>query len=142
MDIIKAVKDKVDKMLSDNSGIVPGTWAVPSDLAYLGIERYDTDNRCVIDLNPACRVFIAGCEVTKDVISVEMTNSMESGGSCTITLANPRGRYCISRSDLRKKWREDKDILYFYDYEWYQQRERIGFNVDSILEKVGGASLV
>ena len=142
MEFVKTISNIVDKMFSNNSGVVPGTWDLSSDLSYVGIERYDSTGRCIIDLNPGCRIFISGCEVTKDVISCSITHNLEGSSRCTIKLANPRGRYCISRSDLHKNWREDKDILSAYDYEWIRQRQNLGFDVDNILQKVGGAGLL
>jgi hypothetical protein len=92
-----------------------GVWYDPTEF-----ERIRDDGTTIIDLVPDCRVFIFGGEVTKDVVSVDIQNAI-GGNTCTIKLANPRGKYEISKSDLVGKWREDKDILSTYDYEWLKR---------------------
>jgi len=84
-------------------------------------ERERDDGTTLIDLTPECRVFIFGGEVSKDIISVTINNAI-GGNNCTIKLANPRGKYEISKTDLAKKWREDKDILSTYDYAWLERQ--------------------
>lgn len=54
-------------------------------------------------LNQRVRVLIAGYDVTKDVASLSINNSLESGLVANISLINPRNRYVVTR--------EDKDVL-------------------------------
>jgi outer membrane protein OmpA-like peptidoglycan-associated protein len=107
-----------------SEGTVFGTF----DLSYPveNIEREKTDGTTLINLSPECRVFICGAEVTKDVIRVSSQYSLDNGGMCDITLANPRGKYTVNPTDLvgpknQGSWREDKSILQTYDYEWLQK---------------------
>ena len=86
-------------------------------------ERYRADaGYYSIDLMPECRVFLFGTEVTQDVMSVSTTNMINDIGKCTISLANPRGKYIIQKNDLCKNWREDKDILSAYNYDFFKKQ--------------------
>ena len=51
-------------------------------------------------LNQRIRVFIAGYDVTPDVESVSIQNSIDSGISAKISLNNARDKYVITRDDL------------------------------------------
>ncbi len=101
-----------------NYGAVFGTWNAFYDPKEF--ERERADGTTMIGLVPDCRVFICGAEVTPDIRDVTVTNSF-GGNTCTLSLTNPRGRYEISRADLRKKWREDKDILAAYNYDIFKR---------------------
>ena len=101
-------------------------------------EREREDGTTIFDLNPDVRVFIGGADVTKDVDGVTTNNTME-GNTCNITLNNPRGRYEISKMDLMKKWREDKDILAAYDYKDYERQDPLSY--DKIAQKLGDSIL-
>jgi hypothetical protein len=83
-------------------------------------ERTREDGTTILDLVPDCRVFIFGYEVTQDIQSVSVQNTTE-GNTCSITLSNPRGKYEISKQDLMQKWREDKDILPSYGYNFFRR---------------------
>jgi len=83
-------------------------------------ERVRDDGVSIIDLVPECRVFIFGADVSKDIESVTVDNSL-SGNTCRIRLSNPRGKYEISKADLSKNWREDKDILATYEYDQFKR---------------------
>ena len=95
-------------------------------------DRVRDDGVSVIDLLPETRVFIGGSEVTKDVISVNVTHKV-NGNTCEINLTNPQGRYEIQRQDLMKKWREDKDILATYDYKYFD-KEKGGIDLFKFLQ--------
>ncbi len=113
---------------STDNGHVFGTYTngnVTYDVSEF--ERKREDGTTIIDLTPECRVFIFGAEVTQDIQNVSIRNSVE-GNHCTIQLSNPRGKYEISKADLLKNWREDKDILSCYTYEYLQKR--VGINKD------------
>lgn len=83
-------------------------------------ERKRSDGTTVIDMVPDCRVFIYGSELSKDVVSVSTNNAL-GGNTCNIKLSNPNGKYEISKRDLVGKWREDKDILSTYGYDWLKR---------------------
>jgi len=99
-------------------GTVFGTYSVQYNPEEF--ERIREDGFTVMGMVPDCRVFIYGTEITKDVLDVTVNNSTE-GNSCDITLTNPRGRYEITKQDLMGKWREDKDILATYDYDYFKR---------------------
>lgn len=113
---------------------VMGTWNVPYPVKEF--DRVRTDGVSIIDLVPECRVFIFGSEVTKDINSVSINFSVESGATCNIELSNPRGRYEISKYDLMKKWREDKDFLAAYSYPIFNRIDPTEFT--NIVTQVGG----
>lgn len=46
------------------------------------------------------RVFIAGYDVTPDVMSLSTTQEREGHSSCSISLANPRNKYVVTKEDL------------------------------------------
>lgn len=46
------------------------------------------------------RVFIAGYDVTPDVMSLNITQEREGHSSCSISLANPRNKYVVTKEDL------------------------------------------
>ena len=129
MGIVKDIKKVIDLF---KAGPVFGTFDVSYDP--LEFERVRDDGTTVIGLCPDCRVFIGGAEVTKDIDSVVINNKMD-GNTCTITLQNPRGRYEISKFDLMKKWREDKDILAAYDYKDFDRKDPLNF--DKVAQKIG-----
>lgn len=83
-------------------------------------ERKRSDGTTIIDLVPDCRVFVYGVELSKDVVNVSIQNSL-GGNTCTIKLSSPNGKYEISKRDLIGKWREDKDILSSYGYDWLKR---------------------
>lgn len=92
-----------------------------------GIEKEREDGATLINLMPECRVFICGGEISKDIVSVAVNGSIDNVSSCTITIANPRGKYNISTSDLvsgpnGSLWREDKSIQATYDYDWLKKQ--------------------
>jgi hypothetical protein len=99
---------------SDSGGAVFGTFGVQYDTSEY--ERTREDGSTVMGLSPDCRVFIYGADITADVSDVSVTNSISNGNKCEITIANPRGRYEITKQDLMGKWREDKDVLSTYTY--------------------------
>lgn len=94
-------------------------------------DRLRDDGVSIIDLLPECRVFIAGADVTKDVMTTSITHKL-GGSECSITLANPRGKYELSKQDLTGRWREDKDILAVYDYDYFNKDK--GFDPLKILK--------
>ena len=100
-------------------------------------ERAREDGFTVMGMVPDCRVFIYGAEVTKDVIDVAVTNSID-GNICDITLTNPRGRYEITKQDLMGRWREDKDILAAYDYTQFNRVTPGMF--DNFMDKITSAA--
>jgi len=108
----------------DWGGTVFGTWEALYEPGEF--ERVRSDGTTVIGLVPDCRVFICGAEVTPDVSNVNVSNSF-NGNKCDISLTNPRGRYEISRADLRKKWREDKDVLAAYNYDIFKRQDPFQF---------------
>ncbi len=98
-----------------------GTFGVEFDPSE--IESMNNRTNCYdVNLVPDCRVFIFGVDVTKDVVSVDTSSSLNNIGRCSISLANPRGKYVISKDDLRKKWREDKDILDAYTLKQFEKQ--------------------
>lgn len=101
-------------------------------------EREREDGTTIMDLTPDCRVFIGGAEVTHDVEGVTVNHTMD-GGNCSITLTNPRGKYEITKIDLMKKWREDKDVLATYDYSYLKRLDPL--STDKLAQKIGGAIL-
>lgn len=105
-------------------------------------DRIRDDGVSILDLMPECRVFVGGVEVTKDVISTSISHAISGGvgasgtgggSTCTITLANPRGKYEITKQDLTGKWRADKDILEMYDYDYLIKDS--GFDIKKSLFK-------
>lgn len=123
---------------ADVEGSVFGTFGIPYKSSEF--ERTREDGFTVMGMSPECRVFIYGCELTRDVKEVSVQNAF-SGNTCTITLCNPRGKYEITKQDLMKKWREDKDILATYYYKIF---DRITPNAidkfyDSLSNSVFGA---
>jgi len=112
-------------------GSVFGTYSVQYNPEEF--ERIREDGFTVMGMVPDCRVFIFGTEITKDVLDVTVNNSID-GSNCTITLTNPRGRYEITKQDLMGKWREDKDILAAYDYD-YLKRMSPGL-FDNFMDKI------
>lgn len=129
--------------VEDDLGAVFGSFNLKYDPLATGVERIrESDGTTILDLTPEARVFIFGAEVTKDVVSVEVSNSMESGGSCNITLANPRGKYRVTQQDLLKRWREDKDILQIYDYDWLKGGRQQGPSfIEKVTKLVGGEEI-
>ena len=123
--------------LSEKNGVVFGTWNALYDPKEF--ERDRSDGTTMIGLVPDCRVFICGAEVTSDVRDVNVTNSF-TGNTCSISLTNPRGRYEISRADLRKKWREDKDILAAYNYDVFK-RVADPFKFDKFMDNLSEQTL-
>jgi len=101
-------------------------------------ERDREDGVTILDLNPDCRVFIGGAEVTSDIDGVNISSSMD-GSRCTLNLNNPRGKYEISKMDLMKRWREDKDILAAYTYKELQKSDPL--NYDKLAQKLGDSVL-
>ncbi|HRZ18865.1 MAG TPA: hypothetical protein P5136_02300 [Methanofastidiosum sp.] len=129
-----ALLKDVSKFISNfTSEKVYGTFDVKFDPAEF--EREREDGASIIDLCPDCRVFIAGAELTRDINSVNVTHSMD-GSRCEITLNNPRGKYEISKMDLMKKWREDKDILAAYEYDTLKKIDPL--NYDKVAQSIGG----
>jgi len=100
-------------------------------------ERVREDGFTAMGMVPDCRVFIYGAEVTKDVVDVTVSNSID-GNTCDITLTNPRGRYEITKQDLMGKWREDKDILAAYDYTQFNRVTPGLF--DNFMDKITAAA--
>ena len=103
-------------------------------------DRTRDDGFSVIDLMPECRVFVGGAEITKDVITTSVNHEMSGGigggstgggSQCTITLANPKGKFEITKTDLTGKWREDKDVLAMYDYTSFDKDK--GFDLKNAL---------
>ena len=103
-------------------------------------DRTRDDGFSIIDLMPECRVFVGGAEITKDVITTSVNHEMSGGigggstgggSTCTITLANPKGKFEISKTDLTGKWREDKDVLAMYDYTSFDKDK--GFDLKNAL---------
>lgn len=123
--------------IAEKNGAVFGTWNALYDPKEF--ERDRSDGTTMIGLVPDCRVFICGAEVTPDVKDVNVTNSF-TGNTCNISLTNPRGRYEISRSDLRKKWREDKDILAAYNYDIFK-RVNDPFKFDKFMDNLSEQAL-
>lgn len=111
--------------LRQSSGVVFGTFDVRYDMSEF--ERENESGLMAIGLNPDCRVFVFGTEITKDVTGVSIDAKLD-GSSCNITLANPNGKYTITKTDLMKKWREDKDILAAYVAPEYQRVDRSTIN--------------
>lgn len=106
------------------------------------IERERDDGTTIIDLKPEVRVFICGGEVTKDVVNVQVDRRVSSESSCSITLANPRGKYNVSLQDLMGNWREDKDILSTYDYDWIKSNYRDNYDaVDNAIKYAAGGDI-
>jgi len=124
----------IKKFLNRHNHHVFGTFDVTYDPAEF--ERERDDGTVVIGLAPECRVFIYGAEITQDVESVSVTNSLDGGNTCKITLQNPRGRYEINKNDLMKKWREDKDILSTYTYDYFNTIDPLKW--DSVVNKLAG----
>jgi len=132
-----AILKDIDQMIrTATQSCVYGTFAQTFDPKEF--EREREDGTTILDLNPDCRVFIGGAEVTADVNSVSINNSME-GSACTISLNNPRGKYEISKMDLMKRWREDKDILAAYAYPELKKQDPL--NYDKLAQKLGGSIL-
>jgi hypothetical protein len=104
---------KVGDDPNDAIGGVFGTFGVESTISEF--DRLREDGYHVLDFVPDCRVFVYGADLSKDVLDVNVNNSI-GGNTCDITLANPRGKYEITKQDLMGKWREDKDILAAYAY--------------------------
>lgn len=103
-------------------------------------ERYRADlGYYNIDIMPECRVFIFGAEVSADVLSVNTNMTLNEISSCSISLANPRGRYTIQKADLCKKWREDKDILSAYNYDFFK-KQFPGSYTDKVLKVAKSAT--
>ena len=100
-------------------------------------ERVREDGFTAMGMVPDCRIFIYGAEVTKDVVDVTVSNSID-GNTCDITLTNPRGRYEITKQDLMGKWREDKDILAAYDYTQFNRVTPGLF--DNFMDKITSAA--
>lgn len=123
----------ITKMVDAFKGTVAGTFDVSYDTSEF--ERENEDGTTILDFVPEARVFICGAEVTKDVSSVSVTCGF-NGNTCNISLMNPRGRYEITRADLMKKWREDKDILAAYDYIDFERVNPL--DTTRLLEKLGG----
>jgi hypothetical protein len=106
------------------------------------IERERSDGVTIIDLKPETRVFVCGGEITKDVINVQVDRHLDSENTCSITHANPRGKYNVSLQDLMGNWREDKDILAAYDYDWLKTNQRNVYDqIDNVLKTVTGNDL-
>jgi hypothetical protein len=132
------------KKSSRLSGTVFGTFNVSYDPEEFEVRSEGAAD--VLRLVPDCRVFIFGADVTKDIKSVSVDMGL-NGNTCSISLANPRGRYEISRSDLMKNWREDKDILAAYDYEEYNKYSENNYNfivgqlANSVLGSGGAAQV-
>lgn len=132
-----AILKDIDQMIrTATQSCVYGTFAQTFDPKEF--EREREDGTTILDLNPDCRVFIGGAEVTADVNSVSINNSMD-GSVCTISLNNPRGKYEISKMDLMKRWREDKDILAAYAYPELKKQDPLNF--DKLAQKLGGSIL-
>jgi len=114
-------------------GVVFGTFpggGIVYDTKEFERERLDGTN--IIDLVPDCRVFIFGTEVTKDIKNVTITNKLR-GNTCQLNLANPRGKYEISKADLSGKWREDKDILAIYEYDRFKRQQPMAPDMAKLL---------
>ena len=126
------IKDISKVINSFKTHPVFGTFDVNYDP--LEFERTREDGTTIIGLCPDCRVFIGGSEVTKDIDSVTINNKMD-GNECNIILQNPRGRYEISKFDLMKKWREDKDVLAAYNYTDFDRKDPLNF--DKLAQKIG-----
>src|SRR5690606_26761378 len=111
--IIDSVKDKLpgSKNKSSDKGTVFGTYSYSYNTSEFEKERID--GTTCINLVPEVKVFICGADLTVDILSVDVQNKL-GGNSCTITIANPRGKYELSHQDLMGNWREDKDILGTY----------------------------
>jgi len=134
MGMIKSVKSFID---SFNTHVF-GTWDVEYDPS--SFEREREDGLTIIGLNPDCRVFVCGAEITADVESVKVQNSMETCNTCEINIYNPRGKYEISKMDLMGKWREDKDILAAYDYKGYTRSDPLNWEnmAESLARSLAG----
>lgn len=126
----------VKKFLNRHNHHVFGTFNVTYDPAEF--ERERDDGTVIMGLAPECRVFVYGTEISQDVESVSVTNSLDKGNECKITLHNPRGRYEINKNDLMKKWREDKDILATYTYDYFNTIDPLKW--DSIVDKLAGGA--
>lgn len=126
--LISEGKERITSIANDYEdarGVVFGTFNKTYPVT--AIEREREDGVTLINLSPECRVFICGAEVTKDVVSVDTNYDDAANGSCTITLSNPRGKYNVDITDLigeknKGRWREDKDILEIYNYEWLEKQ--------------------
>lgn len=114
-------KGRYGSTRSSDKGYVFGTFP-NGNLSYdvKNFERERDDGVTIIDLVPECRVFIFGTEVTKDIQSVSITHTF-GGNKCTIRLTNPRDRYVVTKQDLIGNWREDKDFLATYDYDYFKR---------------------
>ena len=111
-------KDRYGSTKNMDRGYVFGTF--PNGKLSYDISRFErdrADGTTIIDLVPECRVFVFGVEVTKDVQSVSIKHSL-GGNQCTIQLTNPRDRYVVTKQDLVGNWREDKDFLATYNYDY------------------------
>ena len=111
---------------SEASGTVFGSFGLQYPSA--GIETLRSDGVTIVNLAPECRVFVCGGEITKDVKSVSVNFTSDNVSQCEIQLANPRGKYCISPTDLiygddkKPMWREDKSIQATYEYDWLKKQ--------------------
>ena len=130
-----AILSEIDRFIrTATQSAVYGTFSQRFDPSEF--ERDREDGVTILDLNPDCRVFIGGAELTADIDGVNISSSMD-GSRCTINLNNPRGKYEISKMDLMKRWREDKDILSAYTYDELKKQDPL--NYDKLAQKVGGA---
>jgi len=160
--IEKKAREKADKLkknkssssssnIKDDSPKVFGSFGLQYPVTGIEIDR--ADGVTLINSNPEVRVFVCGGELTKDVISVEIGHKINDRGTCSIQLANPRGKYNISINDLVSSkedglWREDKSIQATYDYDWLKKQVPSKFaednknvNSESKLKKLGNTVL-
>jgi hypothetical protein len=116
---------EVTSASSNDSGVVFGSFSL--EYPVTGIETERADGVTIVNCMPECRVFICGGEVTKDVTGVTVSYTADNMSTCTIGLANPRGKYSVAISDLvadksGSLWREDKSIQATYDYDWLKKQ--------------------
>ena len=103
------------------------------------IERERDDGVTIIDIKPETRVFVCGGEITQDVIDVSIDRQVDNDSTCSIKIANPRGKYNVTLQDLMGNWREDKDILATYDYDWIKNNFRDDYDkINNIIKYATG----
>ena len=126
-DLKNKKKNKSDSNKNSDYPRVFGSFGL--DYPVSGIELDRNDGVTLINSNPDVRVFVCGGELTKDVISVNVGKKLNDRGTCSIQIANPRGKYNITINDLVSDdknsdgglWREDKSIQATYDYDWIKK---------------------
>lgn len=127
-DLKNKKKNKSDSNKNSDYPRVFGSFGL--DYPVSGIELDRSDGVTLINSNPDVRVFVCGGELTKDVISVNVGKKLNDRGTCSIQIANPRGKYNITINDLVSDdknsdgglWREDKSIQATYDYDWIKKQ--------------------